>query len=156
MAAAAVHYVAFSSFIVAKEQQKQVTRGEPGSVITATCYGEYFPNPGGLAAGCQPLSAGEVDAHWGMVTHPIAFGVEVPGTAILALVVFAVTDPRNSGAPMMNLAPVFIGLTISALISILAPLTQACFNPARDNRSTDKAAQIAIRIVELRCESTTI
>lgn len=132
MAAAAVLYTAFNSFVVAKEHQRQVARGEPGSVITATCFGEYFPNPGGFAAGNGPLSAGELDAHWGMITHPIAFGVEVLGTAILALVVFAVTDPRNSGAPAMNFAPVLIGLTVSALISILAPLTQACFNPARD------------------------
>ena len=26
----------------------------------------------------------------------------------------------------------FIGLTVAALISVIAPLTQACFNPARD------------------------
>jgi glycerol uptake facilitator protein len=30
------------------------------------------------------------------------------------------------------LAPVFIGLAVAVLICILAPLTQACFNPARD------------------------
>lgn len=30
------------------------------------------------------------------------------------------------------MAPVFIGLRVSALISVIAPLTQACFNPARD------------------------
>lgn len=132
IAAAAVLYAAYGSFIVAKEQQKQVTRGEPGSVVTAMCYGEYFPNPGRLATGDAGLSTAELETHWPLVTQPVAFGVEVLGTAILALVVFAVTDPRNAGAPPANLAPVFIGLTVAALISVLAPLTQACFNPARD------------------------
>lgn len=131
-AAAATLCFAFSGFLVAKEQQKQVTRGEPASVITAMCYGEYFPNPGGLAAGEQPISSAAFEAHWAVVPHEVAFTVEVLGTAILALVVFAVTDPRNSGAPGANLAPVFIGLTVAALISFIAPLTQACFNPARD------------------------
>ena len=32
----------------------------------------------------------------------------------------------------VDFAPVFIGLTVSALIAVIAPLTQACFNPARD------------------------
>jgi glycerol uptake facilitator protein len=61
-----------------------------------------------------------------------AFLAEVIGTAILAMVVFAVTDAKNSGAPAAGFAPVFIGLTVAALISVIAPLTQACFNPARD------------------------
>ncbi len=65
-------------------------------------------------------------------TGGMAMLAEFLGTFILACVVFAVTDPRNAGRPMGNLAPVFIGLTVSALISLLAPLTQACFNPARD------------------------
>jgi glycerol uptake facilitator protein len=47
-------------------------------------------------------------------------------------VVFAATDSRNPGAPVSSNAPVFIGLTVSVLISVIAPLTQACFNPARD------------------------
>lgn len=34
--------------------------------------------------------------------------------------------------PPVGLAPVFIDLTVSALISVVSPLTQACFNPARD------------------------
>jgi glycerol uptake facilitator protein len=50
---------------------------------------------------------------------------------LLALVVAAVTDERNSSGPG-KLGPLFIGLTVAALISVMAPLTQACFNPARD------------------------
>ena len=66
------------------------------------------------------------------VPHATAFGIEVLGTLILALVVCATTDDRNRGGPAQRFAPVFIGLTVAALISIIAPLTQACFNPARD------------------------
>jgi glycerol uptake facilitator protein len=66
------------------------------------------------------------------VSEPAAFAAEALATLVLALVVFAVTDERNSAAPPGRLAPAFIGLTVGALIAVLAPLTQACFNPARD------------------------
>lgn len=131
-AAAGVLFVAYASFLTAKETQFGVKRGEPGSVITAMCYGEYFPNPGALSAGGEKYSKAAHDKQLLLVPHGVAFGIEVLGTAVLALVVFAVTDPRNTGAPAGNLGPVFIGLTVAALISIIAPLTQACFNPARD------------------------
>lgn len=132
MAAATVLYAAFSGFLAAKEQKKQVVRGEPGSVITAMCYGEYSPNPGSLASGTEPYDAKAHEALRQRFTQPMAMCVEILGTLILALVVFAVTDDRNSGRPPAGLAAVFIGLTVSALISVIAPLTQACFNPARD------------------------
>jgi glycerol uptake facilitator protein len=47
-------------------------------------------------------------------------------------VVFAATDEKNLPLPISRLAPVFIGLTVAILISVIAPLTQACLNPARD------------------------
>ena len=62
----------------------------------------------------------------------LAFGAELIGTLILGFVVFAVTDSHNPGRPATGQAPIFIGLTVSVLISVIAPLTQACFNPARD------------------------
>jgi glycerol uptake facilitator protein len=62
----------------------------------------------------------------------LAFIAEVVATGVLALIVFAVSDSRNTSSPPAYLAPVIIGLTVAALISIVAPLTQACFNPARD------------------------
>jgi glycerol uptake facilitator protein len=130
--AAATLYVLFGPFLADREQEKQVVRGRTGSEITAMCYGEYFPSPGPLANSPGPYTE---EAHRqlnGKVSEPAAFFAEALGTLILALVVFAVTDARNSAAPSGGMAPLIIGLTVSVLISVLAPLTQACFNPARD------------------------
>jgi glycerol uptake facilitator protein len=131
--AAAALFAVYAPTIEAKERELEVVRGNPGSIATAMCYGEYFPNPGGTPLG--------EDGHWSD-SNWAAFRTRVPlsnallteilATAVLALVVFAVSDSRNTSAPPSYLAPVFIGLTVAALISIAAPLTQACFNPARD------------------------
>lgn len=130
--AAACLFVMFSASLRAVEQKKGVVRGQPGSEITATCYGEYYPAPGGLASGDEPYSA---DAHAELklrVPHGIAFFSEVIGTALLALIVFALGDKHNRLAPLHNMSGGCVGLTVAILISVIAPLTQACFNPARD------------------------
>src|SRR5205814_328315 len=131
LVAAAILFSFYAGFLADKESQAGVVRGEPGSEITAMCYGEYFPNPGAadVAAAYRNGDQGRLD-EW--ASEPRAFFVEVLGTLILALVVFAVIDERNVAAPTGRLAPVFIGLTVSILICVIAPLTQACFNPARD------------------------
>ena len=130
--AAAALFVLFEPHIAAREAAKGVTRGEAGSEMTAMCYGEYFPAPGSIGAGEGPYSP---EAHLqltSLMSPGRAFFAEFLGTAILAFVVFAATDSRNPGAPVSSNAPGFIGLTVSVLISVIAPLTQACFNPARD------------------------
>ncbi len=132
IAAAAVLFSLFSGFIAAKELEKKVIRGEPGSIVTAMCYGEFFPNPGSLASADGPYDAAMHAALNSQFGHNAAWLAEFLGTMILACVVFALTDRRNTARPAANLAPVFIGLTVTALICVLAPLTQACFNPARD------------------------
>ena len=130
--AAAALFILFEPHITAKEASKGVVRGQPGSEMTAMCYGEYYPAPGALGAGDGPYSP-EVHAELkSRMSQGRAFLAEVLGTMILAFVVFAVTDGRNVGSPASGTVPVFIGLTVSALISVIAPLTQACFNPARD------------------------
>jgi glycerol uptake facilitator protein len=131
-AAAATLFVLFGPFLAAREQEKHVVRGARGSEITAMCFGEYFPSPGPIANAPGPFSEEAYKQLNGMVSERVAFFAEALGTLILALVVFAVTEVRNHGGPGGRLAPVFIGLTVSALISVIAPLTQACFNPARD------------------------
>ena len=85
-------------------------------------FGEFFPSPGG-----KPLT----DASRSRMSAPAAFGAEVLGTAVLLLVVFCATDERNRSRPQV-LTAATIGLTITLLISLLGPLTMACFNPARD------------------------
>lgn len=131
-AGACVLYALFAGHIRAKEAERGVTRGSTASIVTAMCYGEYYPNPGGLQGqGNDAIAEGWKQAA-ALFPMGSALLAEILGTAILALVVFAVTDPLNRGAPAERFAPVFIGLTVAALISVLAPLTQACFNPARD------------------------
>jgi glycerol uptake facilitator protein len=129
--AAAVLFAGYHPFLEAREKEK-AARGEPGSELTAMCYGEYFPSPGGLSTKEGPYDP-KVHAELNdRVNEPTAFGAEVIGTLLLALVVFALTDPHNAAAPAARLAPLFIGLTVAVLIAVIAPLTQACFNPARD------------------------
>jgi glycerol uptake facilitator protein len=130
-AAAATLYAIFSPWLAAKEAEKGVVRGQPGSEVTAMCYGEYFPSPGPLASAPGPYVPDEALRLRTLVCEPVAFLTEALGTLILATVVFAVSDRRNVEGPG-RLAPVFIGLTVAGLISFIAPLTQACFNPARD------------------------
>lgn len=132
MVAAASLFILFEPHLAAKEAAKGVTRGQAGSEMTAMCYGEYFPAPGSLGDGSEPYSPEEHAKLRSRMSPGRAFFAEVLGTLILAFVVFAVTDGRNTGSPAAGNAPIFIGLTVSALISVIAPLTQACFNPARD------------------------
>ena len=130
--AAAALFILFEPHIAAKEASKGIVRGAPGSEMTAMCYGEYYPAPGSLGDGDGPYSPDDHAKLQSRMSEGRAFVAEVLGTMILAFVIFAVTDTRNSGAPLSNMAPIFIGLTVSVLISVIAPLTQACFNPARD------------------------
>jgi glycerol uptake facilitator protein len=120
--AAAILHAIFGSLLASVEAAGGITRGAPGSELTAMCYCEYFPNP---ALGTGP------EAHR-KVTELGAFFAELIGTGVLAFVVFSLSEQSNTKAPGSTMTPALVGLTVAALISVIAPLTQACFNPARD------------------------
>lgn len=120
--AAAVLYLIFGDAIKMYEMANGISRGQAGSEATAMVFGDFFPNPCG-----HPFTQ-EVRQR---MSAPAAFGAEVVGTAILLLVICCVTDERNKARPQA-LTAATIGLTITLLISLLGPLTMACFNPARD------------------------
>jgi glycerol uptake facilitator protein len=110
-------YALFNPSIVAFEAAHQIVRGTPESIKTAMMFGEFYPNPGAVGA---------------VVSLPLAMGVEAFGTFLLVLIIFAMTEDCNVGRPSDHLTPLFIGLTVTSLICLTAPLTQTGLNPARD------------------------
>jgi glycerol uptake facilitator protein len=109
-------YAVFSPSIVGFELAHQIVRGSPESMQVAKMFGEYYHLPGNSA----------------VVSMPLAVAIEALGTFILVLMVFSLTEGCNLGRPDDNLAPVFIGLTVTSVICLLGPLTLAGLNPARD------------------------
>ena len=120
--ASAVLYLAFSGPLRVFEASHGIVRGQPGSEASAMIFGEFFPNPGGHALASATLA---------VIGPGTAFYVEALGTAILVLVILGTTNENNPSRPG-PLTAATIGLTITLLISLLAPLTMAGFNPARD------------------------
>lgn len=109
-------YLLFSPSISAFENTHNLVRGSAESVQLAKMFGEYYAAPGSTS----------------VVSLPLAISAEAFGTFLLVLVIFALTEGCNIGRPSDALAPLFIGLTVSSIICLIAPLTQAGLNPARD------------------------
>lgn len=116
--AACVLYLLFNSSIENFETTQGIIRGMPESYKTAMIFGEFYPNPGVKAVAA--------------VTTINAIFAEAVGTFVLVFLIFSLTEGCNVGRPDKSLAPIFIGLTVTIIISIIAPLTQAGLNPARD------------------------
>lgn len=79
-------------------------------------FGEYYNQPGNSVT----------------VSMPLAIMAEAFGTFLLVLLIFSLTEGCNLGRSHDNLTPIFIGLSVASIIFLLAPLTQAGLNPARD------------------------
>jgi glycerol uptake facilitator protein len=109
-------FLLFFPSISAYESAHQIIRGSEESIITAKMFGEFYPNPGGSA----------------VVPMILAIAAETFGTFLLVLTIFGLTEDANAGRPSSTITPLFIGLTVSSVIWLIAPLTQAGLNPARD------------------------
>jgi glycerol uptake facilitator protein len=121
--ASLVLYSMFAEAIIEFERQHGLLRGGPGSELSGMVFGEYFPNP---------AIFGSAEEAWRVVSMKSAFIAEMIGTAMLAFLVAAVTSARNPEKPTSPMAAVMIGFGVAAIISVIAPLTQAALNPARD------------------------
>jgi len=109
-------YMFFGASISNYESIHGIVRGTVESITTAKMFGEFYTNSGSSA----------------IVSMQLAMAAEAFGTFILILLIFALTEGCNVGRPDNALAPLFIGLTVTSIICLIAPLTQAGLNPARD------------------------
>ena len=125
--AGAVVYGFYRHAIVQFEAEHGLVRGEGGSQLTAMLFGEYFPNPA--------MFNHSLPEEQDVISVVEAMLIEAWGTGILVFVIFCFTDPHNTtvgGGGNKVVVPLLIGTTVSVLISLYAPLTQAGWNPARD------------------------
>mmetsp|Transcript_45951 Transcript_45951/g.74960 ORF Transcript_45951/g.74960 Transcript_45951/m.74960 type:complete len:374 (-) Transcript_45951:131-1252(-) len=120
LTAAGIVYGMNAPLIAKFELEHGIVRGQPGSQLSAMHLCCYFPNPAVFGTGPSSES---------MVTLGMAFAYEMFGTFLLVLVLFAMSDLNNLSR---DLGPLTIGLYFFVFGPLLAPFTQAAWNPARD------------------------
>lgn len=97
--------------------------GAPGSQKLMMIFSCFYPNPGGIGVEPNAMAA---------VSPAGAFFIEAILTMFLLLMIFALTEPDNTGMPQAGLGPLFIGLTVTAIVGIGGSLTMDAVNPVRD------------------------
>ncbi|OPJ56021.1 MIP/aquaporin family protein [Alkalithermobacter paradoxus] len=110
-AGAATTYLLYKDAFIEFEKSNNIIRGSVESLANAGIFSTY------------PKS---------YLNNFEALFVEIVITMFLVMVIFAITDDRNSAAPKSNMVPVIIGLTIAIIGSSFGSLTGFAMNPARD------------------------
>jgi glycerol uptake facilitator protein len=113
-AASFIVYVLFAPQILLFEKSSGIIRGSAESAATAQIFCEYY----------NPSDNGITMLH--------ACAAEVFGTFLLILMILCLTDSSNKKRPSDDISPLVVGLTVTSLICLIAPITDACFNPVRD------------------------
>lgn len=108
-------YLLFDDAIHVYEASNGIVRGTDESIKSAMMFGEYFPNPG--------------FEKYMNVSALLACFMEGIGTFILVFVILRLAEKPKQ---INNTTPIVIGFTVSIIICIVAPFTQAGLNPARD------------------------
>ena len=114
--AAALLWVFFADSVAANLVATGATMSDPAVAgSAASIWIEVFPNTGA-----------------GVITPFVGALAEGVGVFLLVLVIFSMTEDCNVGRPNDNLFPLFIGLTVTMIICVVGPMTDAGLNPARD------------------------
>ncbi|HSB11385.1 MAG TPA: MIP/aquaporin family protein [Blastocatellia bacterium] len=120
---AACVYAFWSGYFPRAAEKMGIEIGAAGSQKLMMIFSCFYPNPGGIGVDAGAMAT---------VSPGTAFFVEVLLTMFLLLMIFALTEPENPGLPQAGLGPIFIGLTVTAIVGIGGPLTMDAVNPVRD------------------------
>jgi glycerol uptake facilitator protein len=120
---AACVYAFWSGFWPGTLEKLGVEVGAPGSQKLMMIFSCFYPNPGGIGVDASAMAR---------VSTSGAFFIEAVLTMFLLLMIFALTETDNPGLPQAGLGPIFIGLTVTAIVGIGGPLTMDAVNPVRD------------------------
>ncbi len=121
--AAACIYAMWGGFWAQTAAKLNIEVGQPGSQKLMMAFSCFYPNPGGAGTDAAAMS---------LIGTGGAFFVEVVLTMFLLMMIFALTEPDNPGLPQAGIGPVFIGLTVTAIVGVGAPITMDAVNPVRD------------------------
>ncbi len=105
----------FDNTIQFFEKTHNIVRGSDESIRSAMMFGEYFPNPS--------------FENFTRVPTMLACFMEGLGTFLLVFVILRITEKPEQ---INSTTPLVIGFTVTIIICIVAPFTQAGLNPARD------------------------
>lgn len=122
-AGAACVYLMWSGYVPRALEKLGVEIGSPGSQKLMMIFSCFYPNPGGIGVDTSAMAT---------VSAASAFFIEALLTMFLLMMIFALTEPDNPGLPQAGLGPIFIGLTVTAIVGVGGPLTMDAVNPVRD------------------------
>lgn len=124
-----VNFGIYNTTLKAFEREHDLTRGHENSILTASVFGEYFPNP-------------VVNSKWSLggllkdsdITSAQAMFIEAWGTCVLVFIFFAMTHYNNKafGDKQRVFLPFMVGCTVTCCVGLYGPLTMCGINPARD------------------------
>ncbi len=120
---AACVYAFWHGFWSRAVEKLGVEVGAAGSQKLMMIFSCFYPSPGGVGVDANAMAT---------VSTGGAFFIEAVLTMFLLLMIFALTETDNPGLPQAGLGPIFIGLTVTAIVGIGGPLTMDAVNPVRD------------------------
>lgn len=123
----------YSGAISHKLEALGLTKGAPGSQLVSMIFVPYTPNPAMVGIGPTATAAAlKVSDGWSQVALWQGFLGEFIATGILVIFIFVLLELRSVNVPVSWFFPVGLGLAVTMLVVVEAPISMVSLNAARD------------------------